>query len=799
MGGGARRACGIVAAMRQRAALAVAAIVVASLYGCYRPSLDRCAVRCTDTCPADLACGADNYCHEPGEPADCGPGPSAQFTRIAAGWWHVCGIDGARRLWCWGTNADHALGISTAPRAAAPIEVAPAITGWDRVSAGANHTCGIAGGTLYCWGRNSAGQTSRPDETVTVEPHAVAGTGWAEVGAGGFFTCGIRADGTSRTLWCWGSNGDGQLGGGAPNDTPRAEPGEVQTSDGTTFQDWDAVTVGSDHACGLRGGQLYCWGRNASGELGRASAEPREPAIGPVTASGVAMWTAVSAGNAFTCAIGDGRPYCWGTGDNGEVVGEPLGSNVPVQIDPQDGWTAIAAGDDGACGVRDGRVLCWGANHAGQLGIGSLDDRLSPATEAASLRGALAVAHGNQFACALDGNQAAWCWGASTQGQIGDGTVATKWSPTRIGSLGGWRDVAAGFEHTCAVRDGDGGRELYCWGRNDGGQLGVPGDADALTPARVTAVPSPIAVAVGDDHGCAIADLDDDGDGEMWCWGNGTQGQVGHGDGKGRVDPMRVGPDGEPFTAVVATADASCALATGGARWCWGNNDEGQLGVEGGQIRTPTMIGDGRTWSRIALGLYAGCGIVANDQLACWGTDMSGQRGDGPGQTTVVTPSIIDAAHTYTAVAGGIYANTLCAIQSPGGNLYCWGTSYDGQVGTGPNPQETPLLIGGASLVWSDVAVGPRHTCGVVAGDLRCLGSNDDGALGVDGALGGAVPVTVEGAGPWAKVSAGVGHTCAITADADHALYCWGGNLRGQLGDGTAARSSPTAVVSAAP
>src|SRR2546425_507451 len=139
------------------------------------------------------------------------------------------------------------------------------------VSVGGIHTCGVAaGGVAYCWGWNTRGQlgdgTSGTERWVPIR--VLGDARFAAVSAGDRYTCGLTAAGAA---YCWGGNGDGQLGDGST--TPRLTPTLVRVGSGVSFT---AVNAGGFHTCAITaGGAAYCWGANGDGQLGDGSADGR--------------------------------------------------------------------------------------------------------------------------------------------------------------------------------------------------------------------------------------------------------------------------------------------------------------------------------------------------------------------------------------------------------------------------------------------------------------------------------------------------------------------------------------------
>lgn len=314
-----------------------------------------------------------------------------------------------------------------------------------------------------------------------------------------------------------------------------------------------------------------------------------------------------------------------------------------------------------------------------------------------------------------------WAWGANGSGQLGVGDRDDRARATRVpDSAGPWRSLAGGSRHTCGVRaDGS----LWCWGVNVHGQLGVGDTDDRSAPTRVGADADWQEVVCGGLHTCARRD-----DGAVWCWGANPVGQLGLGaPTEDQWLPQQVGSDHD-VTALAARARHTCALRSDGSLWCWGDNSDGQLGVGDTDNRFgPVRVGDGTDWRSLVAGALHTCAVDGADQLHCWGDNASGQLGLGDTDDRT-TPAAVGAPASYAALAGG-FGHT-CALNA-GGELRCWGGNGDGQLGLGDTDARlAPVAVAG---VWAQVAAGADHTCARDdVGAVRCWGANDWGQLGAD-------------------------------------------------------------------
>jgi alpha-tubulin suppressor-like RCC1 family protein len=346
----------------------------------------------------------------------------------------------------------------------------------------------------------------------------------------------------------------------------------------TSSSDWVQVTTGDQHTCGIRTGQrLFCWGINTANETGTGSAEALVPLPTGVV-GGDGGWTAVSAGSTHTCGIRSGRLYCWGDDTFGQLGdGEgSTGRSVPTQV---------------AGGITDWLRVDVGANHT----------------------------------CALRRSGRLSCWGRDAAGQLGDNaTLADRFTPRQVaGARTDWTSVSAGLFHTCAVRRP--GR-AFCWGDDEFGQLGDnAAEADHGTPVPVAGGASNwTAVSTGDTTTCGRR-----ANARLWCWGDDDFGQLGN-DPPSASRRMPVLVAGSGWASVVAGATAVCGRRTSGRLLCWGSDFSGVLGddLPEAQHNTPVSVQGGATdWVSVAVGQHA-CARIRSGRLYCWGNNDNGQLGD---------------------------------------------------------------------------------------------------------------------------------------------------------------------------
>ena len=350
---------------------------------------------------------------------------------------------------------------------------------------------------------------------------------------------------------------------------------QVHAADLTGITD---ITVGGMHSCALtKGGALQCWGGNG-GSLGNAGGtDALTPAGRKGLASGVA---AIAAGFSHTCALTKvGAVQCWGRNSGGQLGNGTLKDRLAPQtvkagkFELANGITAIAAGTSHTCALnRAGGVTCWGYNGDGELGNNAGWDASAPVPVPGLDHGVALIAPGDRHTCVLTTAGGVQCWGRNDRGQLGDGSTTPTLAPVGVtGLASGVTALAAGRSHTCALTTAG---AVKCWGYNDHGQLGDGSTTQALTPVEVSGLASGVeSIATGYQHSCARTTA-----GAVQCWGDNDNGQLGNGTTTAALTPVAVMGLASGVAAIGAGFQHSCARTTAGTVHCWGGNGNGQLG-----------------------------------------------------------------------------------------------------------------------------------------------------------------------------------------------------------------------------
>ena len=317
----------------------------------------------------------------------------------------------------------------------------------------------------------------------------------------------------------------------------------------------------------------------------------------------------ISSGGGHALALkSDGTVWAWGRGSFGQLgsggSGSSADTSTPVQVRDGSGYlsgvAAISAGENHSLALKsDGTVWAWGRNEYGQLGDGSMTNRLTPVQVLDYdginyLTGVRAIAVGCFYSLALKSDGTVWAWGENACGSLGDGSsgVGTeKSTPVQVLGAGGsgyLTDVvaiSAGIQHAMALKS-DG--TVWTWGAGFYGQLGNNTNgysADKSTPVQVlggasgSVYLSGVAViSAGSTDSMALKS-----DGTVWAWGRNNSGSLGNGNSSRQSTPVQVvGLDGNGhLTGIIAISAGNehpLALEGDGTVWAWGSNQYGQLG-----------------------------------------------------------------------------------------------------------------------------------------------------------------------------------------------------------------------------
>ena len=550
----------------------------------------------------------------------------------------------------------------------------------------------------------------------------------------------------------------------AASDVATHAPQTADAPDGLVIR---KIVANENNFCFLtQAGSVYCWGNSVLG-LGSYG---QQPTLVQGAANGI---TDLALGDGHACVLSSsGGVRCWGSNGQGQLGNAATAYRTQVLTDVvglSSGVVAIAAGGNTSCAIKTGGALyCWGNNEYGQLGIGSTQNMSVPVMVSGTLSNVTTIATGDHT-CAVTTTGSAWCWGSNQFGELGDDTTTTKNTPVPVSGLSsGVLTIDTGDTSTCALVTGGG---VKCWGYFTfiGNGLHTPKDVAGITSGVAQ-------LSVGSDHACVQLT-----DGSAKCWGRNDAGQLGDGTLTASSTPVSlVGVSN--ITQVAAGGSTffgmSCAVMGGNAIKCWGYNADGNLGNGEVVYRTTPLEVPGLTGViGLGLGEQHTCAIVNPGIVKCWGGNMAGSLGDNRGKygltpTTVSLSKPLVSPEGVTQIDTSYGTNCTLAVNT----LTCWGDGTPNLITLPSVPTQISTYL---------------HTCVLIGGGVKCIGSNAVGQLG-DG-------TTTTNRNTWvdaigltsgvAKVSTGGRTTCALLISGG--VKCWGS----EVGDGTKTnRSTPTDV-----
>jgi alpha-tubulin suppressor-like RCC1 family protein len=599
---------------------------------------------------------------------------------------------------------------------------------------------------------------------------------------------GILATGT-RTNYAIGNNNNS---GNAT--TPESPTGLAPLSGRNITQ----VSGNNRSASVLENGGVYAWGGGSFYATGISTTADQATPVNTIAENnGVSKLAADSHLKMMTVTEGGLETWGYGginacsQGKNSDVTEPGSHSQTPrFEQAAGSGVTAVDGSQYHTCFTINGGLRCYGRNGGGQVtGDGTTSAyECDPQTVYADGSGITDLAVGGHHTCVIK-NGGIWCWGANSEGELGDGTTTPRSTPTEILAAGsGATEIAAGYfcsgecqAATCAVIKGG----VQCWGTQRNGILG-DGVSDTSAPYTYRTTPyATIAAGSGahdlvmyGTHACVRTS---NGTSGIECWGAGWNGQLLESGSSIQNTPQdaTVVEERHGLEKVVAGNDHACFLSDAGIK-CYGDNTNGELGnaTTTASLTAVTPISYTDAPTDLAAANGATCAIYDEGEVKCWGNNADGRVGNNSSAGNTTSPTAIDTASKgYTSISGKY--DHFCAVYR--GGLKCWGDGANGKLGNGIASDElTPYIARTTSDAVESVSAGKNHTCYVAKGGVKCIGKGDDGQLG-DGLASNSfawVNALAVGSGV-TEVAAGGDHTCAII---NNGVKCWGANTYGQLG-----------------
>lgn len=728
---------------------------------------------------------------------------------VRSNWDSQCLILESGALRCWGRNIGDGTGNYVSSPSSSSNVSFPVQYGVKHISTGYYSSCAaLENGEAYCWGRNynTAGlgigyqcdyqdysnncngdyEILEPTLPVILPSGSVVNSVYSNHMSGATY-CVVLDDGNA---YCWGENGFGQLGIGNTQDVYAAgDPVQVYIPSGM-YPGIQTLALGYTATCALwDNGSVYCYGQNDYGQLGDGTVCPGgnyenncngntakpiiyDPVIFPAGESAIALWNGNRDTNERFCSLlTSGAIWCWGSGITNET-GVHTGMGQYIDI--------FTRGDFIQPGNRD-----WDSD-----GIYNTNDNCAAGTQGWTSTSS------NDFDS--DG-----CIDATEDDDDdGDGYTDTTESDCGTDPLNA-SDVPLDPDNDgiCNAFDDDDDNDgvldvdddfpndpygFVQLSLGDGFQAGQPEDNATLGGSSYTT--------------CAILS-----DGTLRCWGANSYGQVGDGSrNTQRYTPaIATVPAGKtPISVSSSSSDGAhiCAIMDDGSLYCWGLNNQGQLGLGhycqsgsyvdgcngGSGHSTPTQVNlpTGRTAEAVATGQSHTCVILDDGSVWCWGDNGYGRLGLGNSSNSGdwrYTPNPVMMPSGTSAIAISLGADHSCMVVDDG-RAFCWGRNYFGQIGDGTsedsNNRYMPTQVVGYSN-FNSISAGSGYTCAITnVKTLKCWGENNNQRLGLgpSAATGWKYTTpqnTILPAGSEvASVITGYAHACAILTTME--IYCWG-------------------------
>jgi len=728
----------------------------------------------------------------------------------------------------------------------------PAVGDSSILTMGDSFGCAVSpANDIYCWGLNDKGQLGR---TTTGNNAQTAGdvTGLpsdfrpVSLDAGADHVCAVGADGS---VWCWGSNAEGQLGTGSTASTGSPAPAGIPAGVRAT-----SVSAGPEHTCATTSkGRVLCWGTGTSGQLGESS---------------LSLPLGFSSGGEFNTVFNDypmenfyldsARGYVARSTNQG-VHSSYSGMAIPGPISQWGGTGTHTVSFDWSVSSEN----CYDDANFGRLTPGNINLDINQC----NLGGGWTSA---SYSYSPSTENIGWWYFKDGSANVGTDTMyvddivvtdgsgtivyeqdfdspsatSTRYTPDFVSVPGVIEEVSAGSRHTCAL---DSQSRAWCWGFNGGISemtLGSPSmtAGNSTTPvlvdltgggSQIGSMPGLRSISAGQDVTCGLVDSGT----ETICWGEGLNEDelLGSAASSHNGTYADLGTTGDRHTGVSVGIEHACAVVESTIE-CWGRESSGELGDAGAKSSNPTspvtaVIGYG-TPVEVSVGYDATCAVLrisASDsfnRIGCWGESGSGQMGSGsmPDQTS--GPSSEGRLVEYTSTSPVQSHLSSSAIEkSPSsidqlelgydytctvsvyGLVKCRGHNNYGQLGVGSttgtvNSGTMPWTDLGSNRTVSQLSAGYNFNCAILdGGDVKCWGYNGYGQLGYGDTqtrgdspseMGDNLPTLALGQ-PAVDVSAGYNHACAVLLDGT--LKCWGHNGFGELGIGDqSTRSIPVTV-----
>lgn len=674
-------------------------------------------------------------------------------------------------------------GLDASATTAAPA--VPAVT-----AGGAHAAIQKTDGTVALWGDNSVGQLGTGARLMTTAPIQVAGLPAASAASAGIGHALVLAQ--DGTVWAWGQNTYGQLGDGTQ--IPRNVPIQVQGLSNVT-----QIAAGGSHNLALRNdGTVWAWGLNSSGQVGDGTTTNR---ASPVQVQGLSPVVSISAGlNHAVVLQADGRVFAWGDNSMSQIEG--IGQGIYAIPHGVGGFGVIssiaASGTTSFAVASNGWVYWWGSMRNNSTGGTPGVSRIQPLSNITTVAGG---ATATQHVLFIDNSGLVFLYNDRTQTTAGLLGQPAQTFITVAGLDAPGMQVTAGGDYldpnitiaspggafvTMLLTD----RTVSSLGLNTFGQLGNPSDLPAPSGVTIAGIAGAVSVASGNAFALAVKS-----DGTVWVWGDNVYGELGDGTNLATSIPV-TNPALSNAAAIAAGYTFGAALNSDGSVSAWGDNSLGQSGngTTFAKQSAPAAVSGLAKMTAIAAGMTHALALGSDHTIWSWGDNATGQLGRATtnggingANVGLVAGQITDFVDGAAIAAGDQYS---LALRSDG-TVWIWGADLTGQTGCVPlmtscsvDPMVPRQVVGLSNIVQIaagiDFALALRND-----GTVFSFGSDSNGQLGNGFVLSLSTQnaaAAVKELPPMAAIVAGGRH--AIALQSNGAVWAWGWNNLGQLGNG---------------
>lgn len=695
-------------------------------------------------------------------------GSQVSTTTIAVGENHSLVIKSDMSLWAAGDNSKGQLGLGTDKISSNGEKVMDNIVYVD-----ANEDVSFAidkNGTLYGWGDNSDGQITNSVSSAVISKPTKIMDNVAQVSTGDGHTVALLDDGRAVG---WGRNEYGELGF-ATNSLKNSVTELMKDAVDVTAGDGFTLIVTKD-------GAVYGAGNNESGQLG--SGNYRDYTWFTTVIDNGAM--DAEAGDEHSVVLmADGSVRTAGSNEHGQlgIDSNTAASNNFNSISVK-GASAVFAGGDSSGAIANGVLYTWGDNESGQLHNGDSSNLNYPEKVTS---GVVSIAMGHRHSLMLKDNGYISSVGAGVYGELFSTTSSITAEPSYV--MGNVSVFSAGTDHAAAI---DTSGNLYTWGNNDKGQLGLGDFSMRSTPTKVKLDYSATSVWCGNK-----VTLVQTSDGRVYGFGDNSNYLLGMKTRNNIVNTPTANDylSGYTISKIVLRDEFAIALISGQVMG-WGLNSAGRLSTCGSIVKSPELLSD---YLPTAIDIAAGenhCLAITNGgELYGWGSNSAKQLGGDTSSRIVDIPEVIEITDSkknpinFSAVeADGSHTIAI----TTDGDIYTWGENSYGQLGDSSSRLRTPTNVFSKG---KKVATSDKFSAVITNdGTIWLSGNNASGQLG-DG--------STKSRSTFAKVTRSNVTDTALGGDFagyisyESKLFCWGDNTYGQIGNGKGGtKSQPETVI----